>query len=93
MEKFLYPPLSVRCINTGPQEFGKTVWLITLILNNLDAFEKLYIYSTTLHQPLFQKIFTRFTKFIPIEIITKNLYEEDVGFRCSNGESRQIQKL
>ena len=50
MEKFLYPNLPVRCIITGPSECGKSVFLTNLILNSINDYDKIYIYSPSLHQ-------------------------------------------
>ena len=56
MEKFLYPTHPVRCIITGPSECGKSVFLTNLILNIINECDKIYIYSPSLHQDLYQKL-------------------------------------
>ena len=56
MEKFLYPQHPVRCIITGPSECGKSVFLTNLILYIINEYDKIYIYSPSLHQVLYQKI-------------------------------------
>ena len=56
METFLYPNHPVRCIITAPSECGKSVFLKNLILNNIDEYDKIYIYSPSLHQYLYQKL-------------------------------------
>ena len=78
MEKFLYPNHPVRCIITGPSECGKSVFLTNLILNIFNEYDKIYIYSPSLHQDLYQKLIKCFSKYIPIHIIPNNLNEEDI---------------
>ena len=56
MEKFLYPTYPVRCIITGPSNVGKSVFLKDLVLNNINEYNKIYIYSPSLHQDLYQKL-------------------------------------
>ena len=55
LEKFLHPNYPVRCIITGPKECGKYVFLTNLILNILNEYDRIYIYSPGLHQDLYQK--------------------------------------
>ena len=78
MEKFLYPNPPVRCIITGPSECGKSVFLTNLILNIINEYNKLYIYSPSLSQVLYQKLFECFSNYIPINIIPKILNDEDI---------------
>ena len=78
MEKFLYPNHPVRCIITGPSECGKAVFLTNLILNILNEYDKMYIYSPSLHQNLYQKLIKCFSNYIPIHIIPNILNEEDI---------------
>ena len=78
MEKFLYPNHSVRCIITGPSCSGKFVFLTNLILNIINEDDKIYIYSPSLHQDLYQKIIKCFSIYIPIHIIPNILNEEDI---------------
>ena len=78
MEKFLYPNHPVRCIITGPSECGKSVFLTNLISNIINKYDKVYIYSPSLHQDLCKKINKYFSKNIPIHIIPNNLNEEDI---------------
>ena len=77
MEKILYPTHPVRCIITGPSECGKSVFLTNLILNIINEYDKIYIYSPSLHQDLYQKLIKCFSNYIPIHIITYILNEED----------------
>ena len=55
MEKFLYSNHPVRCIITGPRNSGKSIFLTNLILNIINEYDKIYIYSPSLHQDLYQK--------------------------------------
>ena len=50
MEKILYPKHLVRCIVTGPTECGESVFLSNLILNNLNEFEKTYMFISKINQ-------------------------------------------
>ena len=78
MEKILYPNHPVRCIITGPSECGKSVFLTNLILNIINEYDKIYIYSPSLHQDLCQKLIKCFNNYIPIHIIPNILNEEDI---------------
>ena len=77
-DKFLYPNHPVRCIITGPSSSGKSVFLTNLILNIINEYDKIYIYSPSLHQDLYQKLIKCFTNYIPIHIIPNILNEEDI---------------
>ena len=78
MEKILYPSHPVRCIINGPSECGKSVFLTKKILKIINEYDKIYIYSPSLHQDLYQKLITCFSIFIPINIITNILNKEDI---------------
>ena len=78
MEKFLYPQHPVRCILTGPSECGKSVFLTKLLLNIVNDYDKIYIYSPSLHQDKYQNLVKCFSQYIPLNIIPKNLYEEHI---------------
>ena len=78
MDKILYPQHPVRCIITGPSCIGKSVFLTILILNIINEYDKIYIYSPSLHQDLYQKIIKCLSKYIPIYIIPKILNEADI---------------
>ena len=77
MEKIFYPQHPVRCIITRPSECGKSVFLANIILNIINEYDKIYIYSPYLHQDLYQKLFKCFTNYIPISKIPNFLNEED----------------
>ena len=80
MEKILYPNHPVRCIITGPSERGKSVFLTNLILNIINEYDKIYIYSPSLHQELYQKLIKGFSNYnyIPINIISNIINEDDI---------------
>ena len=78
MEKFLYPKHPVRCIITGPSECGKSFFLTNLILNIINEYNKIYIYSPSLHQDLYQKLIKCFSSYIPINIIPNIINETDI---------------
>ena len=56
MDKLLYPQHPVRCIITGPSKRGNSVFLTNLILVIINEYNKVYIYSPSIHQHLYQKV-------------------------------------
>ena len=74
----LYPNHPVRCIITGPSECGKSVFLTKLTLNSINEFNKIYIYSPSLHQDLYQKLINWFCNYIHIHIIPNILNGENI---------------
>ena len=78
MEKVLYPTHPVRCIITGPSNVGKSVFLTNLILNIINEYDKIYIYSPSFDQDLYQKLIKCFSNHIPIHITPNILNEEDI---------------
>ena len=74
----MYPKLPVRCIITGPSSSGKIMFPTNLILNIINDYDKIYIYSSSLHQDLYQKLIKCFSIYIPIHIIPNILNEEDI---------------
>ena len=78
MEKFLYPNQPVRCIFTGHSECGKSIFLTNSILNIINEYDKMYIYSPSLHHDLYQKLIKCFSYYIPIHIIPNILNEADI---------------
>ena len=77
MEKFLYPNHPVRCIITGPGNVGES-FFTNLILNIINEYDKIYIYSPSLHQDLYQSLFKCFSNYIPFNILPNILNEEDI---------------
>ena len=78
MDKSLYPTHPVRCIITGPSCSGKSVFLTNLILNIVNEYDKIYIYSPSLHQDIYQKLIKCFSNYISIHILPNILNEEDL---------------
>ena len=78
MEKFLYPTHPGRCIITGPNCSGKSLFLTNLISNIINEYDKIYIYSPSLHQDLYQKLIKCFSNYIPTHIIPNILNEADI---------------
>ena len=78
MDKILYPNHPCRCIITGLSNVGKSVFLTNLILNIINEYDKIYIYSPSLHQDFYQKLIKCFSIYIPINIIPNILNEEDL---------------
>ena len=56
----------------------KISFSIKFILNIFNEYNKIYIYSPSLHQDLYQKLIKCFSKYIPINIIPNILIEEDI---------------
>ena len=69
MEEFLFPSHPFRCIICGPSSSGKRVFFKKIILNDLNECDKIYIYSTGLHQDLYQKLLNCFANYMSIPII------------------------
>ena len=78
MDKILYPSHPCRVVITGPSNIGKTYFLTNLILNIINEYDKIYIYSPSLHQELYQRLIKCFSNHIPIHIIPNFLNEEDI---------------
>ena len=78
MNKYLYPTHPVHSNITGPRCSGKSVFLTNLILNIINGYDKIYIYSPSLQQDLYQKLTKCFNNYIPIHIISNTLNEEDI---------------
>ena len=76
MEKGLYPNCPVRRIINS--ECSKSVLLTILILNNTNEYDKIYIYSPSLYQDLYQNLIKCFGNYIPINKIPNILNEEDI---------------
>ena len=91
MDKFLFPTHPVRRIIIRPSECGKLVFLTNLILNISKEYDKKYIYSPSLLQELYQKLFKCFNIFKPIHMVPNILNEENV--RKAIEEIVNIKKL
>ena len=60
-----------------PFKIWKPVRLTNLVLKIINEYYKIYIYSSSLHQDLYQKLSRCFIKYIPINILRNILTEED----------------
>ena len=78
MEKILYPTHPVRCFITGPSSSDKSVFLTNSILNIINEYDKIYIYSPSLHQDLYQRLNKCSTNYIPSHIIPNILNEAGI---------------
>ena len=79
IDNILYPSHPVRFIITGPSECGKSVFLTILILIINSDKNKIYIYSPSPHQDLYQKLIKCFINYIPIHIVPNILNEENLN--------------
>ena len=77
VEKFLYPNHPLRCIITGPSNPGKSVFLTNLVLNIINEYDKIYIYSLSLYQDLYQILIKYFNNYIPIQTVSNILNEQN----------------
>ena len=66
------------CIITGPSNVGKSYFLRNLFLNIAGEYDKMYIYSPSIHQDLYQKLIKCFSNYIAIHIIAILLNEADI---------------
>ena len=71
MDKFLQPTHPASVIITRTSEHGENYFLTNLMLYIVNEHEKIYIYSPSIHQHLYQKLP------IPTNIIQNKLNEED----------------
>ena len=78
MGKCLLLTHPLPCIKYGPSVSGKSVFLTILILNNINEYDKINIYSPILHQDLYQKLIKYFTNCKPIHKIPNILKEKDI---------------
>ena len=78
MNKILYPNHPCRVIITGPSNVGKSYFLTNIILNIINEYDKIYIYSPSVHQELYQRLIKCFSNHIPIHIIPNILNNEDL---------------
>ena len=77
MEIFLYPQHPFRFF-TAPPECGKSYFLTNLSIKIINEYEKLYIYSPSVHQGLCRNLNKCFRIYIPIHIISTTLNEKDI---------------
>ena len=70
----MYPEKPVRCIISGKSASGKSTLLFKILFNIINDFDKLFIYSPTIHQPVYQTLIKCLESFIPLNVI-KNVLE------------------
>ena len=70
----MYPEKQVRCIISGRSASGKSTLLFKILFNIINDFDKIFIYSPTIHQPVYQTIIKCFESFLPLNVI-KNVLE------------------
>ena len=92
MDKTLYPTHPSRVIITGPSCSGKTYFLTNIILNIINEYDKIYIYSPSLQQDLYQNLIKCFNNYIPVNIISKILNEEDIDIVIEELVNKDFQK-
>ena len=80
MEKFLYPTHPIRFIITGPSESGKSYFSTNLVLNIIDEYDKICIYSPSLHQDLYQKLIKCFSNYITYSDNPKHFKRRRYGY-------------
>ena len=78
MDKFSCPNHPVRCILTGPSGCRNLVFLTNLVLNIINEYDKICVYSRSLHEDLYQKLLIYFSNFITVHKFSNILNEEDV---------------
>ena len=66
MDKYSYPNHPQRCFICGPSNVGKNVFLTNLVSIVINEYDKINIYSPSLHQDLYRKIIKCFDSSIPI---------------------------
>ena len=69
MEKYLYPKPPVRCIISGKSASGKSNLLFKILFNIINDIDKIFIYSPTIHQPVYRTIIKSFNNFLPLNVI------------------------
>ena len=57
---------------------AKSFFLTKLISNNINEYNKIYIYSPGLHQGLYQKLIKCYCNQIAVHIIPNRINEEDI---------------
>ena len=75
---FYSHPNTARVFTTGPSEWRKCFFLTNLISNLISEFRKIYIYSPSLYQDIYQKLNKCFINFILTSIIQDILNADDL---------------
>ena len=78
MRKFFCPSHPVRCITTGAGEITNSCFPTNSILNTIEEYNRIYIYSPSLHQDLQQKLVNCLNDLIPRIIFSRNPTEGNI---------------
>ena len=76
MEKYLYPEKPLRCIISGKSASGKSTLLFEIFFNMINDFDKILIFSPTIHQPTYKTIIKCFNSLISLNVIQNILKEQ-----------------
>ena len=77
IEKYLYREKPVRCIISGKSASGKSTLLFKILFNIINEFDKILIFSPTIHQPTYKTIIKCFENFLPLNVI-QNILKEHI---------------
>ena len=76
IEKYLYPEKLLRCIISGKSTSGKSTLLFKILFNIINDFDKILMFSPTIHQPTYKTIIKCFSNFLPLNVIQNILQEQ-----------------
>ena len=76
IEKYLHPEKPIRCIISGKSASGKSTLLFKILFNIINEFDKILIFSPTIHQPTYNTIIKCFNNFLPLNVIQNILKEQ-----------------
>ena len=77
MDKILYPEIPFRCLISGKSNSGKSTLLFKILFIIINNFDKIFIYSPTIHQTNYQKLIKCFQSFLPLNAID-NILQADI---------------
>ena len=66
----------MRCIISGKSASGKSTLLFKILFNIINEFDKILIFSPTIHQPTYKTIIKCFNSFLPLNVIRNILKEQ-----------------
>ena len=93
MDKKLYPKSPVRVVISGPSDCGKTCLLTKLIIEIINNFTEIYIYSPSIHQDMYQKLIECFEQKIPPKSISKILKNKKTIEDCLDDENFEASNI
>ena len=76
MEKHLYAEKHLKTILSGKTDSGISTLLFKILFNIINDFDKIYIFSPTIHQPSYQKIIKCFNSFLLLNVIQNILKDK-----------------